>query len=66
MASGNNTNPDKLDLNADRSYLILDFNCTLVALSSVFVLGRLYMRKYASKSLGLDDFAAVISLVSSF
>lgn len=52
--------------NDNRSYLIRDFNSLFIALSSVFVLARLYMRKYVTNSLGLDDCAAVISLVSSF
>lgn len=51
--------------NDNLSYLIRNINLTLIVLSSTFVIARLYVRKFVSNSLGLDDCSAVISLVSS-
>lgn len=36
---------------------------TFIVLSSIFVTTRLYVRKFVTNSLGLDDGAALISLV---
>lgn len=49
----------------DRAYLIRDINITLMILSTVFVLSRLYVRRFVSNSFGLDDCAAIIALVRS-
>lgn len=64
VSGGNGVPPD--DPNDDLSHLIRDVNLTLVVLSSIFVIARLYVRKFVSNSLGLDDCSAVISLVSSY
>lgn len=49
----------------DRSYLIRDVSIVLMVLSTVFVLSRLYVRRFVSNSFGLDDYAAIIALVRS-
>lgn len=53
------------DPTADRSYLIRDINVTLMVLSTIFVIARVYVRKFVSNSFGLDDCCAMLSLVSS-
>lgn len=65
MVSGDNGVPPD-NPNDDLSYLVRNTNLTLMVLSSIFVIARLYVRKFASNSLGLDDCSAVISLVSSY
>lgn len=52
-----------VDPTADRSYLIRDVNITLMVLSTIFVVARVYVRKFMSNSFGLDDCSAVVSLV---
>lgn len=47
----------------DRSSVTVSVDITLILLSSAFVLTRLYVRKFFSDTLGLDDFSALISLV---
>lgn len=49
---------------ADRSYITRNCNITLIAVSSAVVIARIYTRKYISNSLGLDDLAAFVALVS--
>lgn len=49
---------------ADRSYITRNCNITLITVSSAVVIARIYTRKYISNSLGLDDLAAFVALVS--
>lgn len=51
------------DPTANRSYLIRDVNITLMVLSTIFVVARVYVRKFVSNSFGLDDCSAIVSLV---
>lgn len=48
------------DSTANRSYLIRDFNVTLMVLSTIFVVSRVYVRKFVSNTFG---FVTVASLV---
>lgn len=47
----------------NRSLITVSADITLILLSSAFVITRLYVRKFVSNTLGLDDGAALISLV---
>lgn len=47
----------------NRTAISLITDITLILLSTAFVIARLYARKFITKSLGLDDLAAFISLV---
>lgn len=47
----------------DQSATTLTTDITLMVLSSIFIITRLYVRKFVSNNLGLDDCAALISLV---
>lgn len=47
----------------DRSAITLSVDITLIIFSSIFLFTRLYVRKFVSNTLGLDDFAALLSLV---
>lgn len=49
----------------DRSAITLSVDITLIIFSSIFLFTRLYVRKFVSNTLGLDDFAALISFVRS-
>lgn len=50
---------------ADRSRITRSIDITLISLSLIFVLTRIYVRKFVSNNLGLDDAAALVSFVRS-
>lgn len=50
----------------NRAFITLTADISLMLLSTTFIATRLYGRKFVSKTLGLDDGAAFISLVSGF
>lgn len=56
--------PSSLQQSGDRSSITRSTDITLILLSTAFVIARLYVRKFVTCNLGLDDCAALISLVS--